>query len=48
MHMQINVNSSIEINSLADLPKFKLLMESLKMKINKSQLARDMGNSWSQ
>lgn len=43
MHMQINVNSSIEINSLADLPKFKLLMESLKMKINKSQLARDMG-----
>lgn len=43
MHMQINVNSSIEINSLVDLPKFKLLMESLKMKINKSQLARDMG-----
>jgi len=41
--MQINVNSSIEINSLVDLPKFKLLMESLKMKINKSQLARDMG-----
>jgi len=41
--MQINVNIDIEINSLADLPKFKLLMESLKMKINKSKLARDMG-----
>ena len=41
--MQINVNTDIEINSLVDLPKFKLLMESLKMKINKSKLARDMG-----
>ncbi|WP_077215152.1 IS21 family transposase [Bacillus dakarensis] len=43
MHMQINVNTDIEINSLVDLPKLKLLMESLKMKINKSKLARDMG-----
>lgn len=43
MHMQIDVHTDIEINSLADLPKFKLLMESLKMKINKSKLARDMG-----
>lgn len=43
MHMQINVQSDIEIKSLTDLPKFKLLMESLKMKINKSKLARDMG-----
>ena len=41
--MQIDVNTNIEINSLADLPKFNLLMESLKMKINKSKLARDMG-----
>ncbi|WP_421662153.1 IS21 family transposase [Lysinibacillus telephonicus] len=43
MYMKIDVNTNIEINSLADLPKFKLLMESLKMKINKSKLARDMG-----
>lgn len=43
MHMQININTDIEINNLLDLPKFKMLMESLKMKINKSKLARDMG-----
>lgn len=43
MHMHINVNTNIEINSLLDLPRLKLLMESLKMKINKSKLARDMG-----
>ncbi|WP_026585287.1 IS21 family transposase [Bacillus sp. J33] len=43
MHIQINVNTDIEIKSLADLPKFKILMESLKMKINKSKLARNMG-----
>ncbi|WP_079708716.1 IS21 family transposase [Paraliobacillus ryukyuensis] len=43
MHMQINVNTNIELNSLLDLPKLKLLLESLKMKINKSKLARDMG-----
>ncbi|RZP70112.1 IS21 family transposase, partial [Vibrio vulnificus] len=43
MHMQIKVNTDIEINSLVDLPKLKLLMENLKMKINKSKLARDMG-----
>lgn len=41
--MQVNVNTDIEIKSLIDLPKLKLLMESLKMKINKSKLARDMG-----
>jgi transposase len=43
MHMQININTDIEINCLSDLPKLKMLMESLKMKINKSKLARDMG-----
>ena len=43
MHIQINVNTDIEIKSLADLPKLKILMENLKMKINKSKLARDMG-----
>ena len=43
MHMQININTDIEINCLLDLPKLKMLMESLNMKINKSKLARDMG-----
>lgn len=43
MHMPININTDIEVNSLSDLPKLKMLMESLKMKINKSKLARDMG-----
>jgi len=43
MHLQININTEIEVKSLEDLPKLKLLMESLKMKINKSKLARDMG-----
>ncbi len=43
VHIQININTDVEINSLTDLPKLKLLMGSSKMKINKSKLARDMG-----
>ncbi|MBW8352166.1 IS21 family transposase [Bacillus sp. IITD106] len=43
MHIQLNINTDIEINSLLDLPKLKMIMESLKMKINKSKLAREMG-----
>lgn len=43
MPMQININTDIELKSLSDLPKFKVLMENLKMKINKSKLDRDMG-----
>lgn len=43
MHIPINIHTDIEINSLSDLPKLKMLMESLNMKINKSKLARDMG-----
>jgi len=42
MHMQLSINAEIEIKSLSDLPKLKMPMENLKMKINKSQLARDM------
>jgi len=42
MHIQLNVDTKIEVNELTDLPKLKILMESLKMKINKSQLARDL------
>lgn len=43
MYMTLDVQTEFEIKSLSDLPKFKQLMENLKMKINKSQLAREMG-----
>lgn len=43
MHIQLNINTEIQINSLTDLPKLKLLTESSHMKINKSQLAREFG-----
>ena len=42
MHMQIDINTKVEINTLEDLPKLNLLMESCNMKVNKSQLARDL------
>lgn len=34
MHMQIDINTKIEINTLEDLPKLNLLMESCNMKVN--------------
>src|SRR5690625_1049273 len=40
MHIAIDINSELIISSLTDLPKLKLLMENVKMKINKSELAR--------
>src|SRR5699024_11873476 len=40
MHIAIEINTDLTISSLTDLPKLKLLMESLNMKINKSELAR--------
>lgn len=43
MYFKVNIQSDFELKSLLDLPKLKLLMENLKMKINKSQLARDLG-----
>lgn len=42
MHVQLDLKTNIEINSLSDLPKLKFLMESLNMKINKSKLAREL------
>ncbi|RKJ07438.1 XRE family transcriptional regulator, partial [Butyricicoccus sp. 1XD8-22] len=41
MYIELNVETKIEIKSLLDLPRFKQVMEQLKMKIN--QLARDLG-----
>lgn len=43
MIISVSVNSSIEIKSLLDLPKLKVLVEELKAQINKSQIARDLG-----
>src|SRR5690625_758763 len=43
MHIQQNINTDVEINSLTDLPKLKVLLENSNMKINKSQLARELG-----
>lgn len=43
MHIVVEVNTEIEISSLSDLPKLKMLSEGSKVKINKSKLARDMG-----
>jgi transposase len=43
MYIAIPFETEFEINSVRDLPKFKQIMESLKMKINKSQLARELG-----
>src|SRR5690625_1253640 len=43
MHIQLNINTDVEINCLTDLPKLKVLLESSNMKINKSQLAREFG-----
>lgn len=42
MHIQLNINTDVEINCLTDLPKLKTLVESSNMKINKSQLAREL------
>jgi transposase len=41
MHIQLDVTTEIEIKCITDLPKLKLLMENLNMKINKSKLARE-------
>lgn len=43
MYISLNVDVNFEINSLSDLPKFKQIMEHMKMKINKSKLAEELG-----
>ncbi len=42
VYIKLNIPTEIEIKSLTDLPNFKNLMENLKMKVNKSQLAREL------
>ncbi len=43
MYITLNVDTDFEIKSLSDLPKFKVIMEHLNMKINKSKLAAELG-----
>lgn len=43
MYISINVDTDFELTSLIDLPKYKIIMESAGMKINKSALAREFG-----
>ncbi|MGY1423671.1 IS21 family transposase [Bacillus cereus] len=43
MYIMLDIQTEFEVKSLTDLPKLKLLMENLNMKINKSQLARELG-----
>lgn len=44
MYLSLNVEVDFEIKSLSDLPKIKQIMEHLKMKINKSKLAEELGH----
>ncbi|MFS0780116.1 IS21 family transposase [Bacillus sp. 1P06AnD] len=43
MYITMNIDIDFEIKSLSDLPKFKQIMEHMKMKINKSKLAKELG-----
>ena len=43
MIYKISVNTEVKINSLEDLHKLKLLMEVNNLKVNKSQIARELG-----
>lgn len=43
MIIKTNVYSKIEINNLKDLHKLKILMEENNLKVNKSQIARELG-----
>lgn len=42
MYIKLDIPTEFKIKSLTDLPNFKNLMENLKMKVNKSQLAREL------
>ncbi|MFC5466825.1 IS21 family transposase [Lederbergia graminis] len=42
MHVQLKIKTEFNIKNLNDLPELKVIMESLNMKINKSELARQL------
>ncbi|KEI12021.1 transposase [Clostridium novyi B str. ATCC 27606] len=43
MIIQMNINSEIQIDNLEDLHKLNLIMEENNLKVNKSQIARELG-----
>ena len=43
MIITTNINTALEINKLEDLHKLKPIMEANNMKVNKSQIARELG-----
>ncbi|MGN9135855.1 helix-turn-helix domain-containing protein, partial [Clostridium sp. HCP1S3_B4] len=43
MLIKTNIYKEIEIKKLEDLPKLKILMEENNLKVNKSQIARELG-----
>ena len=43
MIITTNINTTLEINKLEDLHKLKPIMEANNMKVNKSQIARELG-----
>ena len=43
MIIEVNVHSEIKINKLEDLHKLKPIMEGNNLKVNKSQIARELG-----
>ena len=42
MHYPIKFDTSVEINSLTDLPRLKIILEAANLKPNISKIARDM------
>ncbi|EOQ04718.1 transposase for insertion sequence element IS232 [Bacillus cereus VD184] len=42
MYIKLDIPTEFEVKSLTDLPNLKNLMENVKMKVNKSQLAREL------
>jgi len=42
VYLQLDIQTEIEVKNLFDLPKLQQLMGNLKMKINKSRLAREL------
>lgn len=45
MEITLDINTQFKVNSLSDLPRLGQVMKQMKIKINKSQLARDLGKN---
>lgn len=45
MEITLDINTQFKVNGLEDLPRLGQVMKQMKIKINKSQLARDLGKN---